>query len=163
MVEVPSTADWITEAPAKHPEICNLCGGKVIKTTNDKIYGQVYGNGQCFLCLGCRAYVGCHNNGNALGILTKGESKQMKMRAHHKFDSLWVDHTSRGKAYKLLASVLGIPVNLCHFGYFSDNLLQASLVVLEDEYWYENTEKAKKRLIEKYGTKKPTTANSRQK
>lgn len=32
----------ITQIPLKYPTKCNACGGKVVKTTNDKIYGRRY-------------------------------------------------------------------------------------------------------------------------
>ena len=43
-----------------YPKTCNICGGEVIYTTNDKIYGKRYGSGYCYLCTNCGAYVGTH-------------------------------------------------------------------------------------------------------
>ena len=37
------------------PEVCNLCGGKVIYTSNARVYhGREYGSGYCYLCLAVR-------------------------------------------------------------------------------------------------------------
>ena len=44
----------------KYPTVCNLCGGKVIYTSNARIYGKEYGSGKCYLCTNCGAYVGTH-------------------------------------------------------------------------------------------------------
>ena len=39
------------------PKICNICGGKVIYTSNAAVYhGRQYGSGYCYLCLNCGAY-----------------------------------------------------------------------------------------------------------
>ena len=54
------------------PEVCNLCGGKVIYTSNARVYhGREYGSGYCYLCLACGAYVGTHkpHPKEALGLL----------------------------------------------------------------------------------------------
>lgn len=148
----PATAGWITQAPAKRPTICNLCGGRVIKTTNDRIYGKIYGNGKCYLCLYCGAYVGCHDNGNALGVLTTEREKSFKILAHNHFDFVWKHKIiSRGNEYSALAKIIGIPKKFCHFGYFNEDLLQAALLVMEDPHWFNNIRQSQARLIQKYG------------
>ena len=43
-----------------HPTTCNLCGGQVIYTSNERVYGRKYGSGYCYLCTCCGAYVGTH-------------------------------------------------------------------------------------------------------
>ena len=40
-----------------HPTTCNLCGGQVIYTSNERVYGRKYGSGYCYLCTCCGAYV----------------------------------------------------------------------------------------------------------
>lgn len=154
-IALPATADWINQVPAKHPTVCNLCGGKVIRTTNDRIYGKTYGNGKCYLCTDCGAYVGCHDNGNALGILSKGNTKQLKMRVHHNFDAVWKsEKIFRCNAYMQFAKILGIPTKLCHFGYFNEDLLQASLFVMRDANWFSYVHDMQNKLIQQYGESK---------
>ena len=54
-----------------HPTKCNICGGRVIYTSNSRIYGREYGSGYCYLCQSCGAYVGTHKPRprEAFGIL----------------------------------------------------------------------------------------------
>ena len=42
------------------PTVCRYCGSPVVFTSNAEIYGKEYGNGKCFLCRNCKAYVGVH-------------------------------------------------------------------------------------------------------
>ena len=83
------TSAWITQAPPAHPKQCNICGGGVIFTSNAKIYGRKIGNGMCYLCTNCGAYVGIHDDGRDLGILNDKALKKLKMEAHDKFDVVW--------------------------------------------------------------------------
>lgn len=44
-----------------HPTVCNLCGGKVIFTSNGILYGgREFGSGKCYYCTLCHASVGTH-------------------------------------------------------------------------------------------------------
>lgn len=71
-----------------HPKICNICGGKVIYVTNDRIYGKKYGSGYCYLCQNCGAYVGTHKPRpkEALGLLANRFMRETKMKCHEIFD-----------------------------------------------------------------------------
>ena len=112
-----------------HPTKCNLCGEKVIFTSNARIYGKEYGSGKCYLCTSCWAYVGTHKPrpDEAMGILADAEMRQMKMKCHELFDKRWMAERNRRKArnkeYEALANYLGIPVEECHFGYFDMDML----------------------------------------
>lgn len=122
-----------------HPTICNLCGGKVIFTSNILVYGKNYGSGKCYYCTNCHAYVGTHvpRPNEALGILSNKEMRNWKMKCHHRFDSFWKRfssskkrHSARNRAYKRLAEELGIPVEECHFGWFDLDMLKKAYQVL---------------------------------
>jgi len=127
----------ITQAPPTHPKICNVCGGRVVATTNDKIYGHKYGNGKCFLCTKCGRYVGCHDNGNALGVLSGKAEKRLKMTCHDRFDKVWRSKKmKRSQEYKRLAEVLGIDQSLCHFGYFQEADLCEAAEAMKSDDWY---------------------------
>ena len=39
------------------PETCRYCGNPVVYTSNSEIYGKEYGNGKCYLCRNCKAFV----------------------------------------------------------------------------------------------------------
>ena len=125
-----------------HPKICNLCGGKVIYTTNDNIYGKLYGSGYCYLCTDCGAYVGTHKPRprEAFGILANAKMRKLKHECHDRFDKFWKNKPDRRKmrkrAYAKLAELLNISVQDCHFGYFDMVMLkEASLkiTVMENE------------------------------
>lgn len=129
-----------------HPTTCNICGGKVIYTSNTAVYGRRYGSGMCYLCTKCGAYVGTHEPRpkEALGILSNKEMRSMKMTCHNLFDALWKGKPSKGsgrsprrKAYRWLSDQLGIPEEECHFGYFDMNMLQRAYSLLRKEPVYE--------------------------
>lgn len=117
-----------------HPEKCNICGGKVIYTTNDRIYhGKKYGSGYCYLCTECGAYVGTHKPRpkEALGILADEEMREWKIRCHDEFDKLWGDGDQRKQLYKRLSKELNISIKECHFGYFDLDTLKKSYEIIK--------------------------------
>ena len=74
-----------------HPTKCNICGGRVIYTSNSRIYGREYGSGYCYLCQSCGAYVGTHKPRprEAFGILADERMRNGKKMCHSLFDPLW--------------------------------------------------------------------------
>lgn len=119
-----------------YPTKCNLCGGKVIYTENDTIYGKRYGSGYCYLCTKCGAYVGTHKPRpkEALGLLADDRMRKGKMACHEKFDSFWKGKKNarhkRAVLYEKLAEEMGIEVPNCHFGYFTlDELKRAYRII----------------------------------
>jgi hypothetical protein len=121
------------------PKICNLCGGKVIFTSNSAVYGKEYGSGKCYLCTKCGSYVGTHKDRPdvAFGILANKEMREMKMKCHELFDEQWKRskkrRRARQKAYMELSLKLNIPVDECHFGYFDLDMLNKAYRILESE------------------------------
>ena len=119
-----------------YPTKCNLCGGKVEYTTNDKIYGKKYGSGYCYLCTNCGAYVGTHKPRpkEAFGILANSSMRTKKMKCHDIFDSIWKSNkhpvVKRRKMYAWLAKELKIPISECHFGYFDEKTLDKAYEIL---------------------------------
>lgn len=113
-----------------YPTTCNICGGKVIYTTNDKVYGKKYGSGYCYLCTNCGAYVGTHKPMPkvALGLLANAQMRKGKMLCHDIFDSFWKGKkrasVKRKRLYKYLAYQLNIPPEYSHFGYFDVDMLR---------------------------------------
>ena len=122
-----------------HPKTCNICGGSVIYTTNDVVYGRKYGSGFCYLCENCGAYVGTHipRPKEALGLLAYEQMRKGKMMCHDLFDQLWKGKPHQGRkrqnAYKWLADKMQIPVTDCHFGYFSIEQLRKAYKILKKE------------------------------
>lgn len=121
----------------KYPKKCNLCGGKVIYVSNERIYGKKYGSGYCFLCTKCNAYVGTHipQPKKALGLLADETMRKGKIMCHSIFDPLWKGkkraHYKRLRLYKKLAKEMDIPIEYCHFGYFDIEQLRKAYRIIK--------------------------------
>ena len=121
------------------PKTCNICGGEVVLTSNAEIYGKEYGNGRCYLCTNCRAYVGTHKHepDRALGTLADNETRQLRQKCHDLFDKLWLNSPNRKVArthyYKWLSNKMNIEKEDCHFGYFDKEQCKKAISFLESE------------------------------
>lgn len=118
------------------PVKCNNCGSdKVRYTSNKEVYGRVYGNGGCYLCDDCKAYVGVHDTKSKkpLGRLANKELRELKMACHRKFDPLWRNtNFKRTDCYGYLANKLGLHLRETHFGWFDKEYLERALFVLDN-------------------------------
>jgi hypothetical protein len=108
--------------------VCPYCGAKTELIDSAYIYGKSYG--MIYICKPCDAYVGVHKGTDkALGRLANRELREAKKKAHYYFDQIaktmlinqiwrkWIpDISNRNKAYKWLASQMGISENVCHIG-----------------------------------------------
>lgn len=121
-----------------HPTTCNLCGGQVIYTSNERVYGRKYGSGYCYLCTCCGAYVGTHEPRprEALGLLADSRMRKGKIMCHALFDALWRGkpkaRRKRDALYEWLAGQMGLPLADCHFGYFDLQQLRQAYQLLSD-------------------------------
>lgn len=119
-----------------YPKVCNLCGGRVIYTSNAKVYGREYGSGKCYFCTECGAYVGTHKPRpkEALGLLANGAMRDLKIMCHDMFDSKWKGkekaRKKRNELYAWLAKQMNLPIEECHFGYFDEDLLKKAYAIL---------------------------------
>ena len=104
------------------PKKCRYCGNNVVLTSNAEIYGKEYGNGKCYLCRNCKAFVGVHTGTEIpLGTLANNELREERKKAHYKFDKLWKKPTrimTRCNAYKWLAKEMGIDIKNTHIALF---------------------------------------------
>lgn len=115
----------------KQPVKCHFCGGNVEFVDNSKVYGKQYGNGKCYLCTNCRAYVGVHTGTKtALGILANQEMRDKKIKCHDLFDSMWRGTNKRNQLYKKLADEMQIERSHCHFGHFDIEELDKAYDIL---------------------------------
>lgn len=122
----------------KRPQICHFCGGKVEFTSNSKIYGKEYGNGKCYLCINCRAYVGVHTGSTvALGILANDEMRKKKIKCHYLFDKMWGGTLRRNQLYSKLADEMKIERSHCHFGHFDTEELDKAYEILQRWCYHE--------------------------
>lgn len=90
--------------------------------THEEIYGRDYSDWPyAYLCESCGAYVGLHPfTAIPLGTLADKKTRDARKNCKAPFESLWrTGRMSRNQAYQWLAGKLGIPVNECHFGWFT--------------------------------------------
>jgi len=121
------------------PTKCIYCGADVIFTSNAAVYGSEYGNGKCYKCTRCDAFVGVHTKTDIpLGILANKELRELKKQCHALFDPVWKEQNNmqRGQAYRILAKKLDIPVEQCHFGWFGKETLEKCVKIMNAEKWY---------------------------
>ena len=104
------------------PKICRYCGNEVVFTSNAEIYGREYGNGKCYLCRRCRAFVGVHTGTIIpLGTLANDELRNARKQAHNEFDKLWKGPTrrmTRYNAYRWLAKEMNLERKDTHIALF---------------------------------------------
>ena len=102
------------------PKTCRYCGSEVVFTSNAEIYGKEYGNGKCFLCRNCGAYVGVHTETlTPLGTLANNELRKARNKAHAQFDKLWKSKKmKRNEAYSWLANKMNLKKEDTHIALF---------------------------------------------
>ena len=120
------------------PIVCPYCNSSVIFTSNAEIYGRQYGNGMCYKCTECNSYVGVHTGTKIpLGRLADKELRELKKECHSLFDPVWQKNKNitRDMAYRILAELLEIHVNECHFGWFDKKTLHRAKQIMSKKYW----------------------------
>ncbi len=131
------------------PTKCDNCGSNRVRyTTNDEIYGRIYGNGGCYLCDDCKAYVGVHNTKHKkpLGRLATKELRELKMKCHSRFDPFWKEtNFKRTDCYGYLANKLGLHLRETHFGWFDKEYLEKALFILNHTTYADISEYIKER------------------
>lgn len=104
------------------PTRCRYCGREVVFTSNAEIYGKEYGNGKCYLCRNCKAFVGVHTGTTIpLGTLANDALRKARNKAHNEFDKLWKQPTrimKRLDAYKWLSKEMGLKIEETHIALF---------------------------------------------
>lgn len=117
------------------PTICRYCGSPVVFTSNAEIYGKEYGNGKCYLCRNCRAFVGVHTGTETpLGTLANEELRRYRKAAHFWFDKIWkkpIRITTRYKAYEWLSNELGLPREKTHIGMFEKDQCEQAIKIAQ--------------------------------
>lgn len=115
------------------PTICHYCEGVVDLVDNKVIFGKNHGNGKCYRCRNCNAYVAvCSDLITPIGRLRDPQLHKMKKKAHFLFDSYWKQNRmNRSEAYFKLADKLGIPKKQCHFKLFDKEITAKAIYILE--------------------------------
>jgi hypothetical protein len=118
-------------------KICPYCGRKTVYVDSIEVYKKK-SFGMIYLCRPCQAWVGVHKGtNNALGRIANSELREAKKEAHFYFDKLWAAKIktgltkghARGKAYKWLASQLGISGAETHIGWFDVEMCKKVVAV----------------------------------
>ena len=114
------------------PTVCK-CGGKVIYGRMKDFGITPYKSGYCYFCTKCGAYVGTHENRkkDALGVLSDGRTRRMRMVCHQEFDKHWDSTAGKNRLYFKLSKELGIKSEDCHFGYMDYEQLQKALNIMQ--------------------------------
>lgn len=133
------TATKRVKNPLPIPEICPHCDCKVDVVTHVKIYGRVFGEWPfVYYCNNCESYVGMHPFTNIpLGSLANKEMREARKRCKPYFDKLWLNNInfSRTDAYEWLAGKMNIPVEECHFGWFSVAQCEQAKTICDNAWW----------------------------
>lgn len=132
----------MVELILEKPTVCRYCGSEVVFTSNAEIYGKEYGNGKCFLCRNCRAFVGVHTETlTPLGTLANDELRKWRNKAHNEFDKLWKSPTrimTRHNAYKWLSEKMDLKKEKCHIALFEIEQCKQVIDIVKNEYFRSN-------------------------
>ncbi len=94
---------------------CTLCNSEARWVENKEVYGRNFGKSwMIWLCGGCGAYVGCHNNTKeAKGTFADKETRKARIAAHAVIDPLWQSgKLPRSEVYGRLSRELGYNVHV---------------------------------------------------
>lgn len=108
--------------PLPAPTACPYCQGPVELVLNAEIYGSSYGGWPyAYLCRPCDAYVGLHPATDIpLGTLADRKLRQARKEYKPLFMAVMRKHgMNRNEGYPWLADKMGIPVEQCHWGWFT--------------------------------------------
>lgn len=102
--------------------ICDYCGQRAVLMAGRELYPHrpELSDRRSYACAPCGATVGCHpGTEQPLGRLANAELRRARTAAHAAFDPLWKDgEISRTRAYRWLATQLGMDAETCHIGMF---------------------------------------------
>lgn len=118
------------------PTLCDNCSKPHVKLVNNsQIYGQERGTWPyAYICLTCRAYVGCHQGTyNPLGKMAVPSIRRRRAKLHELFDIVWQEGwLTRFDAYRWLAIQLDIEnINDCHIGELSKENLDKAILLMQ--------------------------------
>ena len=115
--------------------MCHYCGNPAILTDSRVLYGKSYG--MIWLCRGCDAWVGTHENSRKCkpkGTLANKELRWWRRQAHEAFDDLWKSPRgiTRMEAYCFLQEVMGLTFNNAHIAKFDIDQCKKLIKILSD-------------------------------
>lgn len=108
------------------PEVkCSYCGEQAVLVTGKEIYPNMphLFSKRIWSCRPCEAYVGTHQNSDAvpLGTLAKAPLRRLRNETHATFDPLWKSgEMSRREAYEWLSEKMNKPFDDTHVAMFTE-------------------------------------------
>lgn len=128
---------------------CPYCGKEAPQVTGRELYPHrpdLFAK-RFYWCRPCGAYVGCHPDGKAYGRLANAELRKARGFVHGLFDPIWenardaynghdnakVRGVTRSRAYRWLASRMGIDPAACHIGMFDVEQCRQAFRILRDQ------------------------------
>jgi hypothetical protein len=130
---MPTTTD--TQYPPAPPSTCQYCGGDVSRVSQEQFYGQEYDGRDLFVCQGCHARIGTHDDGTPLGTLADAELRSLRGQVHDLFDPMWQDNpTDRQEAYDFFfGQMLGLPEERRHVGMLGKDECRKAIRILKNQ------------------------------
>ena len=104
---------------------CPYCGAVAVIRPASEIYQDERRKDELYVCRNypsCKAYVGIYpGTKTPMGVLANGDLRNLRIRAHRKFDRLWQSGImSRQDAYRWMADYFCLPQKEAHIGMFSE-------------------------------------------
>ena len=123
--------DNATPCPYKHSEDCT---GYIRWYPDSRLFYGGADFGPVWACLGCRAWVGCHQGATRpKGTVADAHLREARKHAHAEFDPIWKrGYADRREAYRLLAQRLGIPADACHIGHFDLGMCARAIAACQE-------------------------------
>ena len=122
-----------------HGKLCPYCKHKTQYVDSKIIYGKSYG--MIYYCKPCSAWVGVHKDTDkSKGRLANSELRELKKEAHFYFDKIWKEYKilNRKESYKWLSSMLSLPCEYTHIGFFAEKYCEKTILVCKKLLKYNN-------------------------
>lgn len=113
---------------------CPYCKNRAQKVNGDKVYPNrpdLHKN-KFFFCGPCKAFVGCHANGEPMGSMADHYLRSLRQSVHVLLDPLHeFDPKRRTLIYKWLAREMKMNPADCHVGMFREEQCHQAIKILK--------------------------------
>ena len=130
--------------PKIHPPICPVHESPATLVDGMKIYHTAKYKRKMVWCCSepnCDYRVGAHDGSfEPLGTMANERTRELRIQTHRAFDTLWKNNSSmkRKHAYRLLASLMELPLEEVHISSFDDARCMEAMEVIRN-YRYETS------------------------
>lgn len=131
------------------PDRCHACASEDIRKTTIK------SGREAWVCDSCDAFVLCHVGvDNPVGYMAGEATRKLRKAAHDSFDVLWKERLmSRDKAYLWLSARMGIPREMAHISWMTEDQLR-EVIETSSAYYEEHAEMLRRRAEKKTAIRK---------